>query len=188
MVTISLCMIVKDGEAVLARCLDSVREIADEIVVVDTGSADRTRQIAAEYGRVFDFAWCDDFSAARNFSFEQAEKEYILWLDADDVIAPEDRERFLALKERMDGTEDVVMLPYHTAFDEQGRPTFTYYRERLLRRSVLHRRVKSYMRRLPSSIGKKSRKTVDETCGSMSICWKKGKYWTRVGRFTMHGS
>ena len=136
MVTISLCMIVKDEEAVLARCLDSVREITDEIVVVDTGSADRTRQIAAEYGRVFDFAWCDDFSAARNFSFEQAEKEYILWLDADDVIAPEDRERFLALKERMDGTEDVVMLPYHTAFDEQGRPTFTYYRERLLRRGA----------------------------------------------------
>ena len=136
MVSISLCMIVKDEEAVLARCLDSVQGIADEIVIVDTGSADRTREIAAGYGRVLDFAWCDDFSAARNFSFAQATKDYVLWLDADDVIAPADRERFLALKAQLDGTEDIVMLPYHTAFDGTGRPVFTYYRERLLRRAA----------------------------------------------------
>lgn len=136
MVSISLCMIVKDEEAVLARCLDSVQGIADEIVIVDTGSADRTREIAAGYGRVLDFAWCDDFSAARNFSFGQASKDYVLWLDADDVIAPADRERFLALKAQLDGTEDIVMLPYHTAFDGTGRPVFTYYRERLLRRAA----------------------------------------------------
>ena len=136
MVSISVCMIVKGEEAALARCLDSVQGIADEIVIVDTGSADRTREIAAGYGRVLDFAWCDDFSAARNFSFAQATKDYVLWLDADDVIVPADRERFLALKAQLDGTEDVVMLPYHTAFDGTGRPTFTYYRERLLRRAA----------------------------------------------------
>ena len=67
MTTISLCMIVRDEETVLARCLDSVQEIADEIIVVDTGSADRTKQVAAAYGRVLDFAWCDDFAAARTF-------------------------------------------------------------------------------------------------------------------------
>ena len=69
------------------------------------------------------------FAAARNFSFAQATQEYILWLDADDVIEPADRARFLQLKAGLDGTADVVMLPYHTAFDTQGRPVFTYYRE-----------------------------------------------------------
>lgn len=136
MATISLCMIVKDEESVLARCLDSVQGIADEIVVVDTGSSDRTKEIAAAYGQVMDFAWCDDFAAARNFAFAQATKDYIMWLDADDVIAPVDRGRFVALKARLDGTADVVMLPYHIAFDEQGQPTFVYYRERLIRRAA----------------------------------------------------
>ena len=98
MATISLCMIVKDEQAVLGRCLDSVQGIVDEIIVVDTGSSDCTKEIAAAYGKVQDFEWCDDFSAARNFSFAQATLDYILWLDADDVIEPEDREKFLQLK------------------------------------------------------------------------------------------
>lgn len=136
MATISLCMIVKNEEAVLGRCLDSAQGIADEIIVVDTGSSDHTREIAAAYGQVLDFEWCDDFSAARNFSFAQASMEYILWLDADDVIEPEDRTRFLALKAGLDGAADMVMLPYHTAFDAQGKPAFTYYRERMLRRAA----------------------------------------------------
>lgn len=136
MITISLCMIVKNEEAVLARCLDSVAEIVDEIIVVDTGSSDRTKEIAAQYGQVFDFVWCEDFAAARNYSFSQATKDFILWLDADDVITPEDKARFWKLKQELDETTDVVMLPYHTAFDERGRPTYTYYRERLLRRAA----------------------------------------------------
>lgn len=136
MITISLCMIVKDEAAVLARCLDSAAEIVDEIIVVDTGSSDRTKEIAAQYGQVFDFAWCEDFASARNFSFAQATKDFILWLDADDVITPEDQARFLKLKQELDETTDVVMLPYHTAFDERGHPAYTYYRERLLRRAA----------------------------------------------------
>lgn len=137
MVSISLCMIVKDEEAVLARCLDSVQGIADEIIIVDTGSSDQTRAIASQYGRVLDFAWCDDFSAARNYSFAQAGCDYILWLDADDVIPPESRAGFAALKQQLAETAaDVVMLPYHVAFDPQGKPTFVYFRERLLRRAA----------------------------------------------------
>ena len=136
MATISLCMIVKDEQAVLGRCLDSVQGIVDEIIVVDTGSSDCTKEIAAAYGKVQDFEWCDDFSAARNFSFAQATLDYILWLDADDVIEPEDRKRFMQLKSELDGTADMVMLPYHTAFDAQGKAVFTYYRERLLRREA----------------------------------------------------
>ena len=62
--------------------------------------------------------------------------DYTLWLDADDVLLPSDRQKLLALKAELDGTADVVMLPYHTGFDEQGRPTFFCYRERLLKTSA----------------------------------------------------
>lgn len=134
MCTISLCMIVKNEEDVLARCLDSVQGLADEIILVDTGSTDATRDIARRYtDKVFDFVWVDDFAAARNVSFEHATMEYCLWLDADDVIEDADRERFLHLKRTLSPGTDIVMLPYHTAFDSEGRPTFTYYRERLIR-------------------------------------------------------
>ena len=70
MITISLCMIVKNEEAVLARCLDSLRGLMDEIIIVDTGSTDNTKEIALKYtDKVYDFSWGDDFAAARNFSF-----------------------------------------------------------------------------------------------------------------------
>ena len=73
MVSISLCMIVRDEEAVLGRCLDSVRGLMDEMILVDTGSVDRTKEIAAEYtDRVYEFTWIDDFAAARNFAFSKA--------------------------------------------------------------------------------------------------------------------
>ena len=69
---ISLCMIVKDEAAVLGRCLESAAGVVDEIVVVDTGSVDDTRAIAAAHGaQVYEFPWCDDFAAARNFSFSK---------------------------------------------------------------------------------------------------------------------
>lgn len=91
MIGISLCMIVKDKEAVIERCLQTIRPLVDEIVVVDTGSADATKHLAGRYtDQVYDFQWIDDFSAARNFSFSFATKEYILWLDADDTLT-EDR-------------------------------------------------------------------------------------------------
>lgn len=136
MVTISLCMIVKDEEAVLGRCLDSVKDAVDEIVVVDTGSSDRTREIAEKYtDKVFDFPWQDDFAAARNFSFSKASKDYCMWLDADDVLDAEQRERFLLWKRDADGSADAVMMRYVTAEDAQGKPEFSYYRERVLKRS-----------------------------------------------------
>ena len=98
MATVSLCMIVRNEEKVLARCLDSVRGIADEICITDTGSTDKTREIARKYGTVQAFPWCDDFSAARNFSFAQARMDYTLWLDADDVLLPSDRQNCLCSK------------------------------------------------------------------------------------------
>jgi tetratricopeptide (TPR) repeat protein len=83
---VSLTMIVKNEAANLARVLESARDIADEVVVVDTGSTDRTVEIALAHGaRVAHFAWIDDFSAARNFAIEQATGDWILILDGDDV-------------------------------------------------------------------------------------------------------
>ena len=71
--TISVCMIVKNEELNLAGCLDCLKAIADEIIIVDTGSTDRTKEIAEQYtDKVYDFEWIDDFSAARNFAFSKA--------------------------------------------------------------------------------------------------------------------
>ncbi|MEG4214054.1 tetratricopeptide repeat protein [Microcoleus sp. Pol14C6] len=87
---LTLCMIVKNEEATLSRTLDSVKGVVDEIVVVDTGSGDRTREIARESGaRVYDFEWCDDFAAARNECLKHAQGDWILVLDADEVLVPE---------------------------------------------------------------------------------------------------
>ena len=136
MATISLCMIVKDEEAVLARCLESVKAGVDEIIIVDTGSSDRTREIAARYtDKVYDFPWIDDFSAARNFSFSKATMDFSMWLDADDVFTEKDLELFKQQKEDIPDSTNVIMLRYNTGFDETGKPVFSFYRERLLRNS-----------------------------------------------------
>lgn len=135
MVTVSLCMIVRDEEAVLGRCLESVKDAVDEIIIVDTGSLDRTREIAERYtDLVYDFIWKDDFSAARNFSFSKATMDYCMWLDADDVMTGKDRLRLEEWKARADGSADAVMMKYVTGFDEAGKGNFSFYRERLLKR------------------------------------------------------
>lgn len=96
---LSVCVIARDEEAVLARCLGSVQAVADELVVVDTGSTDRTVEIARSFGaRLGSFAWGDDFAAARNAALDLATGEWILWLDADDYLAPQDQEQLRALK------------------------------------------------------------------------------------------
>ncbi len=134
MITISLCMIVKNEEDVLERCLSSVRDLVDEIVIADTGSTDRTREIALTFtDKLYSFQWIDDFAAARNFAFSKATKDYCMWLDADDVMEEKDRLELLALKHTLTSDTDIVMMRYNTAFDEAGKPSFWYYRERLIR-------------------------------------------------------
>lgn len=89
--TISLCMIVKDEQNMLGQCLSSVQALVNEIVIVDTGSKDSTKQIAQSYkAKLFDFAWTNDFSAARNFSLSKASCDWILILDADEAIDEKD--------------------------------------------------------------------------------------------------
>ncbi len=84
---LSLAMIVKNEESRLARCLDSVKGLVDELIVVDTGSTDRTKAVATDYGaKVFDFMWVNDFSIARNFSLQNSSGDWNLVLDADEYV------------------------------------------------------------------------------------------------------
>jgi glycosyltransferase involved in cell wall biosynthesis len=96
--TLSLCMIVKNEQKHLARCLQSVKPVVDEMIVVDTGSSDRTKDIATAFGaKVFDSPWTGDFSVARNYSLAQATGDWVLILDADEVIARQDHEELRKL-------------------------------------------------------------------------------------------
>lgn len=131
MITISLCMIVKNEEKILERCLDSVADLVDEIVIADTGSTDATKEIARRYTeKVYDFPWIDDFSAARNFVFSKATQEYIYSADADEVLSPENRERFRRLKETLLLEVEIVQMKYANQlrfntvynYDEEYRP------------------------------------------------------------------
>lgn len=131
----SLCMIVKNEEKSLPECLQCVKNIFDEIVIVDTGSSDRTKIVAHAFtDKIYDFPWCDDFSAARNFSFSKATGDYIAWLDADDRLDEANRTAFAALKQTLSFETDVVMMKYAAAFHADGSPAFYYYRERLVKR------------------------------------------------------
>lgn len=136
MATVSLCMIVKNEEDHIGRCLDSVRDIVDEIIIVDTGSTDRTKSIVLQYtNEIHDFVWIDDFAAARNFSFSMASKDYIFWLDADDVLEEQDRQKFASIVSSLDPSVDSVSMDYHLDIDEFGNVTSSVRRNRLLKRS-----------------------------------------------------
>ncbi len=134
---LSLCMIVRNEEERLERCLSSVQSAVDEIVILDTGSTDRTKEIAERFTpRVHEYVWQDDFAAARNASFSLATKPFILWLDADDVIDPPELEKLIALKEGLDEHVDAVMMLYHYAFSPDGKPSLVFERERIVRRAA----------------------------------------------------
>lgn len=129
-------MIVRDEEATLERCLRAVEGVADEIVIVDTGSLDHTKAVASRFTpRVLDFAWIDDFAAARNHSFAHATMDYVLWLDADDVVPALDRAKLLDLKRTLDPDIDAVSMIYQTLFDAAGNVVESTRRIRLVKRA-----------------------------------------------------
>ena len=140
MATISLCMIVKNEEMHIARCLDSMADLVDEIIIVDTGSTDRTVEIVSDYtDKVYSYSWKDDFADARNASFSRAVMDYCMWMDADDILEASERDKFLQLKQTLSADVDIVMMKYHTSFDEAGRPSFSYFRERWIRNCAKYR-------------------------------------------------
>ena len=134
MVSFSLCMIVKNEEEVLRRCLQSTKNLFDEIIIVDTGSTDKTKEIAKEFtDKVYDFTWQDDFALARNYSLSFASCDFVMWLDADDVITSKNLKKLLKLKQRLTLNTDVVMLKYAISF-ENNKSTFSFFRERIFNR------------------------------------------------------
>ena len=135
MITISLCMIVKNESAVLARCLDTVADLCDEIVIVDTGSTDNTKEIAARYtDKIYDFEWVDDFAAARNFSFSKATCDYIYVPDADEVLDESNRHEFMKLKQCMVPEVEIVQMRYHTVSHNTVLNVEDEYRPKLFKR------------------------------------------------------
>lgn len=131
---LSLAMITKNEEKTLERCLQSVKDIVDEIVVVDTGSTDKTVGIAKKYtDKVFNFKWIDDFSAARNYSFDQCTGDFILWLDADDIIKLSDAEK---IKNFDFSDKEIIICNYIYFHDEYNQSVLIVPRERIIKRSL----------------------------------------------------
>ena len=145
MATISLCMIVKNEEKMLAGCLETVKNIADEIIIVDTGSVDKTVEVAKKYNaKIFNFAWIDDFSAARNESLKHATSEWILYLDADErlTVSSQNQIRDLLLSthkevggyfctiesdhSKMDGSSEKHRGGYPRLFRNLGYPNINF--------------------------------------------------------------
>ena len=115
--TLSVCLITKDEERFLAQCLKSVRDVARQIIVVDTGSTDRTVEIATELGaEIHRVAWTEDFSAARNAALEYATGDWVLILDADEELMPESLETLL--REMRDTSAIAFRLPIFDAGKE----------------------------------------------------------------------
>lgn len=118
---VSLTMIVRDEEDNLPACLESAADLFDEIVVLDTGSTDRTVEIARSFGaRVFDFVWVDDFAAARNAALARATGDYAFWLDADDRVEPSQRARLKTLFDGLRATNAAYVVRCACDADPDG--------------------------------------------------------------------
>ncbi len=124
---ISACIIAKNEEEVIAGCLESLRGLAEEIILVDTGSTDDTKKIAERYGAIIHgFEWTDDFSAARNYSLSKATKEWILVIDADETISEQDHQK---IRDAIKGAEHErgisgYMLVQRTYLNDSSSPAW----------------------------------------------------------------
>ncbi|MFB9827688.1 glycosyltransferase [Lederbergia wuyishanensis] len=133
-------MIVKDEEQTLGRCLESVKNLVDEIIIVDTGSNDKTKETASQYtDKIHDFVWRDDFAAARNFSFQFASKEYSMWLDADDILLEQDQVLLKDLKENLNPSYNTVTMDYIVSLGANGEPYQKVRRNRMVKTSKTYR-------------------------------------------------
>lgn len=127
-IVLSLCMIVRDNVRTIQPCLESIRPWVDEMIIVDTGSKDRTAQIVETFGaQLYHFEWIDDFSAARNESISHANGRWIFWMDSDDTISPEcgQKLRHLADASHHDNVMGFVMQVRCPAANSGGIDEFT---------------------------------------------------------------
>jgi tetratricopeptide (TPR) repeat protein len=131
---VSVCLIARNEEAALPRCLSSVANLAHEFIVVDTGSTDRTREVAHRLGaRVFDFPWCDDFAAARNRCLRHATGAWIFWLDADEYLTHDNRQRLGTLFASLPDDNCAYLMQQHS-LAAPGQPHALVHQVRLFRR------------------------------------------------------
>ncbi len=136
---ISVCIIAKNEESRIEQCLASVKPCGFEIVVVDTGSTDRTKEIAAKYAdKVLDFTWCDDFSAARNFSLRAASNNWIFMMDCDETIKEIDVEELNYFRKHL--SENVGSVSRENLVTENGVQTLNNidYTERFFNKKLYH--------------------------------------------------
>jgi glycosyltransferase involved in cell wall biosynthesis len=133
--TISLCLIAKNEEKNINRLLESVDGCFDEVILVDTGSTDRTKDLAKSGGcKIFDFQWVNDFSKARNFAFSKATSDFVMWLDLDDVLVGKDK--FILWRDHAMEFADCFLATYNYAVNKDGTPIISFARERVFRRSI----------------------------------------------------
>lgn len=136
---ISVCIIAKNEENRIEKCLSSIKPYGFEIVVVDTGSTDKTKEIAAKYAdKLLDFAWCDDFSAARNFSLREASNNWIFMLDCDEAIKEIDVEELNYFRKHL--SDSVGSVSRENLVTENGVLTLnnTDYTERFFNKKLYH--------------------------------------------------
>ncbi|TQR46795.1 glycosyltransferase [Paenibacillus popilliae] len=132
--TLSICLIARNEEDVIARCLQSIKPIADEIIVVDTGSTDRTIEICQEFGAtVLRHEWQDHFSLARNYGLEQASGEWIMWMDADEEMDVDDRQTMKNLLPTLDKDIYSIHLVNYIGATVQANESFHIAHARLFR-------------------------------------------------------
>ena len=139
---ISLCLIVKNEEKDLARCINSLKGCYDELIIADTGSTDKTVEIAKKLGaRVEHFDWIDDFGAARNFSFSFATGDWIMWVDADDILQEGQAEDFRRIVHSYDDNPNVTSINFQYIYSHESTgtgeiPNFKYHRCRVIKKGT----------------------------------------------------
>ena len=131
---LSVCMIIKNEERVLTRCLNCAVQFADELIIVDTGSTDNSVEIARKYTPfVYIHPWQNSFAKARNYSYSKATGDYIMWLDADDVISDENIGKINSLKEETVDTDMIYMI--YKDYTQSGITSYIL-RDRIVRKAI----------------------------------------------------
>jgi glycosyltransferase involved in cell wall biosynthesis len=135
---LSLCMIVKNEEDYIGNCLKSLCDIVDEMVIVDTGSTDKTKEICLSFNaNVYDYQWNESFANARNFGLEKATGDWILWLDADEELVTMDKN--LLHDQLYSNVIDVLLVQhinYYGSYPPNDNNVYTFFNNRIFRNHI----------------------------------------------------